>query len=1068
MEIKKILRKNLMVLSLLIIFSCVNLLFVPVAVKAQNYGNIKFENFTIEQGLPQASVETMIQDKKGYLWLGTNDGLARYNGYEFKVYGNEIGIDNSIVGNYIVDLEIDNNNNLWVATTNGLSKINLDTYVIRNYVEDDGLKNINITYILADNKNNVLVATSNGLYIYDDINDSFIRINLDGQYSGEMKIYALAQDKYGYIWIGCNLGLIKIKINSLKECVLFEKIYEIDDGIYDVYIDDENIYAGTFESGIYIINQRTSKSYMINMNNSDIPSNAVRKIIKDSKGILWIGTQNGLVRYNLEDKSSNVYKNLVYDSHSLVNNYIYSILEDKSGLMWVGTYGGLSCFDSENKIEHYKVTFDSEFTINDNMIHGIYESENGLIYLGTNQNGLNILDRQNQKVEYINTDTEGMNLVSNSVSDVDGYGQYIFVGTNEGLNVLDVKNKISTLYNEKNGLQSKKVKSLNVDSRGYLWIGTMKGIYVLNLENREIQDLTYLLDNNGIEDKHIETIYEDKDGVYWIGSFRSGGLTKIDPINNTVTNYKNIKGQNSLSNNSVRTIIQDNDGYLWIGTSGGLNKLDIKNETFTFYTTLDGLSNNTIYGILLDSKDDLWMSTNLGISYFNKDENRFSNLNTNDGLQSNEFNGASYYKGRSGEMMFAGINGLNIFMPEGLFNDMYIPEVEFDEFKLNGVEVRTLDNQKLKYNQNTISVKVFVSDFKNTDNIKYYYRLKGDNDEWMPMDTNEITLSNLRASKYVLEVKARNSDGVFCDVNSFRFEIKPVFWKSRVAICIYFITILLGIGIIIYVKDEKMKILNSMVDERTKKLNDEMVKNTELLNKVISLEKNKNSYFVNISHELRTPLNVLSSIEQVIRELNKSECGIGRDKINHYMDISKSNISRLLKLINDIVDSSKIEHGNYKLQIEKNDIVYIVEETALSLKDYVETKGIELIIDPQVEECLIDCDKNEIERCVVNLINNAAKFTESGGKILVSLIETEDNVKIEVSDTGIGIEEEYLETIFDRFNQVIDENRNDKKGSGLGLTITKLIVRLHKGTISVKSKVNEGSTFTIILPKVQE
>ena len=165
MEIKKILRKNLMVLSLLIIFSCVNLLFVPVAVKAQNYGNIKFENFTIEQGLPQASVETMIQDKKGYLWLGTNDGLARYNGYEFKVYGNEIGIDNSIVGNYIVDLEIDNNNNLWVATTNGLSKINLDTYVIRNYVENDGLKNINITYILADNKNNVLVATSNGLYI---------------------------------------------------------------------------------------------------------------------------------------------------------------------------------------------------------------------------------------------------------------------------------------------------------------------------------------------------------------------------------------------------------------------------------------------------------------------------------------------------------------------------------------------------------------------------------------------------------------------------------------------------------------------------------------------------------------------------------------------------------------------------------------------------------------------------------------------------------------------------------------------------------------------------------------
>lgn len=1052
----------------MVIFSCVNLLFVPIGVKAKNYENIKFENFTIEQGLPQATVETMVQDKRGYLWIGTNDGLARYNGYEFKVYRNEIGINSTIVGNYIVDLKIDKDNNLWAATTTGLSKIDLNTYNIRNYTEEDGLKNVNITCILVNSENHILIATSNGLYVYNNINDDFSKIDLNDNYFDNIKINSLNEDSNGFIWVGSNNGLFKIDINSSNECMFLKKINEINDGVYNVYCNDDSIYVGTFESGLYIVNIETSSVTVMNTNNSSMPSNSVRKIIKDSRGIIWIGTQNGLVKYNLDDKNIDVYKNLEYDSKSLVNNYVYSILEDKSGLMWIGTYGGLSCFDSENKIEHYKVSYNSKFTINDNMIHGIYEDENGLIYLGTNQNGLNILDRNNKKVDYITTNTQGMSLVSNSISDVDGYENYIFVGTNEGLNIIDVKNKTCELYNEKDGLINKKIKCLHMDSKGKLWIGTANGMYTLDIETKKLNDLTYILEENEIEDKYIETIYEDKSGVYWIGSFRSGGLTKIDLDKNIIKNYKYIKGENSISNNSVRTIIQDNDGYLWIGTSGGLNKLDIEKEKFQYYTTLDGLPNNTIYGILLDSNDDLWMSTNHGISYYNKKQDRFSNLNTNDGLQSNEFNGASYYRSKSGEMMFAGINGLNIFMPEGLFAYTYISNVEFDEFKINGVEVRDIDKQKLSYNDNTISVKVFVPNYKNIDNIKYYFRLKGSDDEWIPMDTNEVTLSNLSSGQYVFEVKARNSDGSFSEVNSFSFEVKPVFWKSKAAIFMYFIIIFLTVILILGAKNEKMKILNIMVDERTKKLNDEMQKNTQLLNKVISLEKNKNSYFVNISHELRTPLNVLSSIEQVIRELNKSENGIEKDKINHYMDISKANISRLLKLINDIVDSSKIEHGNYKLQIEKNDIVYIVEETALSLKDYVERKGIELIIDPKVEECIIDCDKNEIERCIINLINNAAKFTGEYGKILVSLEESDDKVIIEVSDTGIGIEEEYLETIFDRFNQVVDQNRNDKKGSGLGLTITRLIINLHKGSITVKSKVNEGSTFTIILPKHYE
>lgn len=293
-------------------------------------------------------------------------------------------------------------------------------------------------------------------------------------------------------------------------------------------------------------------------------------------------------------------------------------------------------------------------------------------------------------------------------------------------------------------------------------------------------------------------------------------------------------------------------------------------------------------------------------------------------------------------------------------------------------------------------------------------------------------------------------------------KINLSFLKSSEAIMLYII--LITILILIYINAHRLSIVDIMVSKRTQELNEEMEKNTKLLNKVITLEKRKNAYLINISHELRTPLNVLHSIQQLIRELNKTPEGIPKEKIDDYMIILEKNINRLLKIINDLIDTAKVEHGNYNLNIKENDIVYIVEESALSLKEYIERKDIELIIDPKIEEKIIECDSNEIERCIINLVSNAAKFTHSGGTILVSVEEVKDKVKIEVSDTGIGIEKKNLDYIFDKFNQIIDPNCEVKGGSGLGLTITKKIVELHNGKIYVESKVNKGSTFTIILP----
>ncbi|WP_434798387.1 sensor histidine kinase [Terrisporobacter vanillatitrophus] len=280
------------------------------------------------------------------------------------------------------------------------------------------------------------------------------------------------------------------------------------------------------------------------------------------------------------------------------------------------------------------------------------------------------------------------------------------------------------------------------------------------------------------------------------------------------------------------------------------------------------------------------------------------------------------------------------------------------------------------------------------------------------------------------------------------------------AIILYVIIVM----ILLYNNRNKMNKLDKLVNKRTSQLNDEMNKNKLLYEKVIQAERSKNNYFINLSHELRTPLNVINSIEQLIRSLCNSEKELTKSKLESYMDIMKNNTDRLLNLINNIIDTSKIENGKYKLNKAKKDIVYIVEEATLSLKESIESSGIELIFDTEVEEKIISCDKYDIERCIVNLVSNAQKFTPKGGSIRVNIEDLKDFVKITVEDTGIGIEKKYHDIIFDRFNQIIDEHGENKGGSGLGLTITKHIINLHDGMIKVESEKNKGTKFTITLP----
>ena len=627
---------------------------------------------------------------------------------------------------------------------------------------------------------------------------------------------------------------------------------------------------------------------------------------------------------------------------------------------------------------------------------------------------------------------------------------------------MNVVNKISgeiEIYDEEDGLASNIVKKLFYDELGYLYIGSTAGLDALDLNGRSVIKLNYILDEIGMNSKNISAIYRDSKRNFWLGTFVDNGLIKIDADTGIINVFKNKENDSlSLSDNTIRCIGENSKGEIWIGTSFGLNKYNEKDDTFTSYTTKDGLANDTIYGILFDDKDNPWVSTNLGIAKINIDTNVINNLNITDGLQSNEFNGNSYFKTKKGEFIFGGINGFNLFIPDEVVIKSSNLNIVFDDFKVNGKSIESIDNKVFKPSEKNIRVGFFLPDYKSMKNIKYYYTLDENEEKWIPLPGNYVDLANLSSGDYELRIKSRGANGSFSDVKSVKFRILPAFWKSKQAILIYIL-----IAILIFRHSRyKIKKLDEIVMKRTKQLSDEMEKNTELLNKVIELEIKKNNYFVNLSHELRTPLNVIYSTQQLIIELNKN--GILKEKLDYYMDVIARNSKRLLKMINDIIDTSKIESGCYHLNITETDIVYLVEESVLSLKDYIEGKGVTLIVDPEMEEKTINCDNDAIERCIINLVSNAAKFTEAGDSITVRIIEEKSQVKIEVIDTGIGIAEEYHETIFNRFNQIVDSNSEKNGGSGLGLTITRQIIELHNGKIYVESKPGNGSKFTIILP----
>lgn len=1041
--------------------------------------SINFNRLTIENGLSQSTALRIYQDSKGYMWIGTTDGLNKYNGKEFQVYKYSNSKENSISSNYIYSIVEDERNNIWVGTANGINKLNVETGNVKVYLpgEVEGtISHSQIEGILMDSKNRMWVCTADGVNIYDSENDSFNRVlfseNEEKSLSNQFA-HTITEDNMGRIWIGTpnglnmydeSLGIIKKffhdenNINSISS-----------DDICEVYADGDYLWVGTVGGGLNKINLNTFevKRYVHNSEDKySLPSNTIRDILKDDKGTLWLATTNGIAKFNEEEEKFISYTAKLYETNGLASNDVLCLYENVDGTIWVGTSNGINIFNNENIFTNYKHDPLNDNSLSSNMSSGIYEDKDDLLWIGTLDAGINVIDRKNNTITRYSHNPEDSNSIpSNYIRDIVGKGNDIWISTNMGLSHYNKSTEKFTNYIDSegsNGLISNSLRALYIDDDGVLWIGTADGICTLDTEG-SFKDYTGFFTASGVKDSTYVEIFQDSEGIMWFGLLGETGLVKYDKNTGEVKSYKNIPGNSqSLSINTIRAINEDGKGDLWIGTAYGLNKFDKATETFTTYTDEDGLANSYIYGVLIDDNDNVWVSTNSGISNLIVSENRIINYDITDGIGSSEMNGYSFYRCHHGDMIFGGVGAITMFNPSQSEIKSYRTRVILESVQtIGGSKYESSGEINLGYKESEIILNFFLPDYRNTSKIEYAYKLEGVDEQWGYAGKSGVArYTNLPAGSYKFLVTARNFRGEWSEVTSIEVNKEVAPWESPVAYFIY----ILALGSILYLIWNYVKILDNLVLERTRELSNKLEENKRLYDQIIKNEKYKNNYFINLSHELRTPLNVIVSMEQLITSLNESDTGVSREKLTNYMSTLRRNSKRLLNLINNIIDTSKIESGSYRLKVEENDIVFLVEEIALSMVHFSNANNIELIIDPEMEEKIVKCDKKEIEKCVVNLIANAIKFTPSGGIVKVTLCDLGNCVEIRVKDNGIGIDGKFHKAIFDRFGQAYNEATEEHGGSGLGLTLTKHLVELHGGEIKLISTPKKGSEFIIILP----
>ncbi|MFZ4455056.1 MAG: hybrid sensor histidine kinase/response regulator transcription factor [Bacteroidales bacterium] len=1024
--------------------------------------SIVFQKIAFEDYLYNRNVKRVFQDKHGYVWLGTESGIYRYDGYKLFAIKSNINHPNLLTSGNILCIAEDHEGNLWFGTDRGVNVIDQNNRVL-NLFENQSIQELRINSILCDKEGNVWIGSEKGLFVYN---------------YNEKKIKSYCNNE--------------TNTNSLPGSNI-NYIFQDKDGI---------IWVALWEKGLCVYD-KLHKNFKI------LPplgkKNNPFSIIQDRDGFVWVGTWiDGLFKIDTKKGKYN-YQQFKHDSNdpqSLADNTVYSLVEDNKGKIWILSQLGLGVIPNKNKFTVEKYNIQAIFKEGSNFLNHLFKDQNGNIWIATNNDGVylaildklsinsNNLNELKSKFGYITVDAiiEDqdkilLGLITHGLYEMDKKTQHIkkissinsegaiqlpfvtdmsfcrnksdnsiWVGGSSNLYRLIRKNnkysivnlKINSTYN----IKPKGRMKLFCDSKNRMWIGSRYS--VLLFINNEFREISSTISN-------ISSICEDKNGYIWLGS-TSQGVFRLKENANHKFEIKNYCIKNhKINSNQINSILIDKYESIWVGTdNGGLNKFDPNSDQFTSQNEVYNIQDEDIKSILEDNDGSLWISSNDKIIKINI-QNLISYLfSENDNERRISYRQCTAYKGSDGKLYFGGGNGFNAFFPiperqESQVSNVAITDIEINNQSIWDETKNHYDRKKnelvLNFTQRNVGFGFSSLNFVSPRNIRYAYKLDGVDDKWVNVGSQRrfASYNNLKMGNYTFEIKSTDENGKWqSNITKLKLIVEPAPWETWWAYLIY-ISLVTLISYIIYrnIKNRvllKRDLLISKIDKE----------------KTEELTQAKLRYFTNISHELLTPLTIISCLIDDFHFTNP-------DKFSQY-NIMKSNINRLKRLLQQILDFRKVESGNMRLNVTQNDLVQFVENICWNNFNPLATKkNIQFSINaPQTMDAWFDADK--IDKILFNLLSNSFKHTSEKGVINVTIQSTYRNeiefAEIFVSDTGLGIPHKNLPYIFDRFYG----NERAIESNGIGLSLTKDLVELHKGVISVESQENIGTTFMISIP----
>jgi signal transduction histidine kinase/ligand-binding sensor domain-containing protein/DNA-binding NarL/FixJ family response regulator len=1052
-------------------------------------GLIHFEHYTVESGLSNTIISSILQDKLGYLWFGTYSGLERYDGIKFKSYKHSPEDTSSITNGFVQCLLEDSRGNLWIGTTNGLDKMDRVTNEFKHYFPYKNISPLewnknNILSLSEDDEGFIWLGTGDGLNRLNPTKETFTQFRHNPADTNSLRhnvIFAILKDRNGELWIGTGNGLDRFDPATAK---------------FIHHWRDSNHREGFYRDWI-------KSRYWITA------------LYEDVNGLLWIGTQNGLLELNADRDNYVLYEYKPGSSASISFYGVTSIHHENDDALWIGTWNGLNYFDKKLKVfSHFFHNSKVSTSISQNSISEIFRERSGTLWVATYGGGLNKVNRTSYPFRQYSLQTwqEIPRFSSASINDLSNSANgTLWVATPTGL--LNFNPSTEEIHQCK---LKQNIRKVYEDKKGNLWIAinssSGRGIIKIEKSGQMIPikdslgtEFPYLVNDiieyddstiwlctedigaiakiNTISNKFsivikinttLNAIYKDTDGLLLIGT-REAGLLFFNPFKNKIKSHIRSapEGTQNLSGNTILDIHGDNGNVIWLGTNIGINSFNKITQKFESITERDGLPHNWVYKIFNDDNGNLWLNTLKGISKFILSSKTIKTYDVLEGIVSADRPGVGCQMD-DGNIFLVSPAGLIKFNPDGVIDNPFVPPIEITDVRSGDKVFNNYDEVIVSHDEANLAFEFAALSYVRSEKNLYAYKMEGIDKNWIHAGTSRnVTYSNLDPGEYIFRVKGSNNDGVWNEQGTaLRIIILPPWWKTKWAYFIYFALIACIVYLTWRLQLKRIRTQHAFEMSRfeTQKLHE--------------IDKIKSRFFTNISHEFRTPLTlILGPAKRILERANDSEAKSDADLIHR-------SAKKLNRLVDELLDISKIEAGEMKLKACPMNLVEAVREITLSFYSLAERKKITFNVTSDVDNIIAYIDKDKFEKILSNILSNAFKFTPEGGTVYVTIRPTprpshgRDNTPLKVPsyggdlgvglknqfaeiiirDTGIGIPQNEKDKIFDRFYQVDGTHTRDHEGTGIGLSLTKELVELHKGKIEVESEEGKGSTFRVFFP----